>query len=108
MEHQGHKRRSKHREVAGASGSSQAPTSHSKKLAKRQRPNLWEESSPDSFRILIPPTSDDNEFLEMRASVVHGNHEVVNYNKTDSNDIVKQHGIPCYNSSMEKGTDERF
>jgi hypothetical protein len=44
----------------------------------------------------------------MRSLAVHGNREVVNYNKVDSTKIVEQRMIPCYNNSKEKGTDERF
>jgi hypothetical protein len=44
---EGHERRSKHREVAGASSSSWAPVAQPKKLAKRARPlSLHEDSSP--------------------------------------------------------------
>jgi hypothetical protein len=44
----------------------------------------------------------------MRAPEVQTNWEVVNYNKIDSSNIMKLHEIPCYNSSKERDTDERF
>jgi hypothetical protein len=48
MAREGHERCSKQRQEAGGSGSSRAPTAHSKKLAKRARPaSLREESSPE-------------------------------------------------------------
>jgi hypothetical protein len=81
----------KRSEVASASGLSQAPTSHSKQLAKRPRPSLREDSSPNNSppRQQTPPTPDDNKALEMRAPVVPGNREAFNYKKVDSGEIVK-------------------
>jgi hypothetical protein len=49
-----------------------------------------------------------SEALEMRAPAVRDNWEIVNYNKIDSAKIMEQRQIPCYNSSKEKGTNERF
>jgi hypothetical protein len=39
---------------------------------------------------------------------VFTNREVVNYNKVDLRNIVTPHQRVCYNSSKERGTDERF
>jgi hypothetical protein len=64
MEHPGHERRSKHREAAGASGSSQAPAAHSKSLVKRPR-HSPQDDSPSLPCDATPPTSDEYEALNM-------------------------------------------
>jgi hypothetical protein len=84
MTREGHERRSKHREVAGASGSSRGPVAQPKKLAKRAQPSsLHEDSSPEDSPPHGPTPSSPNEFecLKMRSPKVHTNREVVNYNK---------------------------
>jgi hypothetical protein len=111
MERQQYERRTKHHEAAGASGSSRAATSHSKKLAKRPRPSsLHEASSPEDSppRATTPSTPNEYEALRMRAPEVHTNLEVVNYNKVDPKNIVSLREISCYNKSTETGTDEQF
>jgi hypothetical protein len=111
MTREGHERRSKHREVAGAFSSSRAPAAQLKNFAKRARhSSLHEDSSPEDSppRGATPTTPDELECLKMRFMEVHTNREVVNYNKVDPRDIVTLREIPCYNKSKERGTDERF
>jgi hypothetical protein len=111
MTREAHERCNKHREVAGASNSSRAPSTQPKQLAKRRRPsNLYKDSSPmDS-----PPhgatlsTPLEIECLKMSPPEVFTNREVVNYNKVDPRSIVTLHQRACYNSSKERGTNERF
>jgi hypothetical protein len=81
-------RRSKHRQDVGASSSD--PSNKPKKVAKRPRPRSYqEESSPEAS----PPhgsTPDETECLKMYPPVMHLRNK------------------PCYSSSKERDTDERF
>jgi hypothetical protein len=102
----GVKRHSKHRQDVGASSS--GPFAKLKKLAKRSRPHSYqEESSPEAS----PPrgsTPDETECLKMYPLVIHTNREIVNYSKEDPMNVIHLHNKTCYNSSKERGTDERF
>jgi hypothetical protein len=102
----GDERRSKHRQDVGAS--STGLSTKPKKLAKRSRPSRYqEESSPE----VSPPcggTPDETECLEMHSSEIHTNWEIVNYNKEDPINVIYLHNKPCYSSSKQRSTDERF
>jgi hypothetical protein len=92
MTREGHERRSKHCEAAGASGSSRAPSAQPKHLAKRRRPNsLCEDCSPEDSPPHGVTTSAPEEFecLKMRSLEVFTNREVVNYIKFESTRVVE-------------------
>jgi hypothetical protein len=111
MTREGHERCSKHREVVGASSSSQAPVAQPKKLVKRAQPSsLCEDPSPKDSppHGATPSSPDEFECLKMRSLEVHTNREVVNYNKVDPWNIVSLCENACYNKSRERGTDEHF
>jgi hypothetical protein len=97
---------SKHHQDVGASSS--GPFAKPKKLAKRPRPNRYqEESSPEAF----PPrggTPDEMECLKLYSSEVHTNREIMNYSKEDPMNLITIRNKPCYNLPKERGTDERF
>jgi hypothetical protein len=44
----------------------------------------------------------------MHSPEIHTNQEIVNYNKDDPMNVMHLHNKPCYSSSKERGTDERF
>jgi hypothetical protein len=102
----GDERRSKHRQNVGASSSD--PSTKPKKYVKRPRPNNYqEESSPE----VSPPhggTPDEMECLRMYSPEIHTDWEIVNYTKEDPMNMMHLRNKPCYNSSKERGTDERF
>jgi hypothetical protein len=108
MERQQHERRSKHHEAVGASGSSWAPASHSKSLAKGPRHTPRDDPPPPPPRDATPPTSEEYDDLKMRVPEIHTNHVIINYNKIDPKSIMTLCEIPCYNKSKERGTDEWF
>jgi hypothetical protein len=99
-------RRSKHHQNVSASSS--GPSAKPKKLAKRPRPRTYqEESSPE----VSPPrgsTPDETECLKMYRPMIHTNREIVNYSKEDPMYVMHLRNKPCYSSSKERGTDERF
>jgi hypothetical protein len=96
----------KHRQDVSAFSS--GPSAKPKKLAKRSRPNSYqEESSPET----TPPrggTPDETECLKMYPPEIHTNREIMNYSKEDPINVMHPCNKPCYNSSKERGTDERF
>jgi hypothetical protein len=101
----GDERRSKHHQDVGVSSS--GPSSKLKKLAKRPRPNSYQESSPE----VSPPrggTPDETECLRIYSLEIHTDREIVNYNKEDPMNVIHLCNKPWYNSSKERGTDERF
>jgi hypothetical protein len=102
----GDERRSKHRQDVGASSS--GPSTKPKKLVKRPRPSSYQEkSSPE----VSPPhggTPDETECLRMYSSEIHTDREIMNYSKEDHMNVMHLRNKPCYNSSKERGTDERF
>jgi hypothetical protein len=76
MTREAHERRSKHREAAGASGSSRALSVQLKQLAKLRRPIiLCEDSSPEDSppHGATPSTPGEFECLKMRPSEVFTN-----------------------------------
>jgi hypothetical protein len=85
----GDERRSKHRQDVGASSS--GPSPKPKKLAKRPRPNSYqEESSPE----VSPPhggTPDETKCLKMNSLEIHTTREIVNYSKKDPLNVVHLH-----------------
>jgi hypothetical protein len=110
MAHEGHERRTKHRQDVGGS-SSCAPIAMPKQLTKRWRlSSLREESSPEDYppRGGTPESPNEVECLRMRPPVVYTDREVVNYNKVDPRNLVTLRERPCYNLAKERGTDERF
>jgi hypothetical protein len=44
----------------------------------------------------------------MHSPEIHTNREIVNYSKEDPMNVMHLHNKPCYSSSKERGTDERF
>jgi hypothetical protein len=111
MASEGHERHSKHRQEAGRSTSSRAPTAHPKKLAKRARPSTFqEESTPEDSppRRGSPKSPDKMECLKIHSPVAHTNREVVNYSKEDPMNLDTLRNKPCYNLPKERDTDERF
>jgi hypothetical protein len=77
-------------------------------LGKRQRPSSYqEESSPEAS----PPhggTPDEMECLKMYPPEIHTNQKIMNYKKEDPMNVMYLRNKPCYSSSKERGTDERF
>jgi hypothetical protein len=61
---------------------------------------------------LRPPprggTPDEMECLKTYPPVIHTNREIVNYSKEDPMNVMHLRNKPCYSSSKERGTDERF
>jgi hypothetical protein len=94
-------RRSKHHQDVGAFSNS--PSVKPKEFAK----SYQEESSPEAS----PPrgnTPDETECLKMYPPVIHTNREIMNYNKENPMNVMHLRSKPCYSSSKERGTDERF
>jgi hypothetical protein len=92
MTREARERRTKHREVTDASGSSRVPSAQLKQLAKRRRPNsLREDSSPEDSppHGATPSTPEEFECLKMRPREVFTNRAVVNYNKFESTKVVE-------------------
>jgi hypothetical protein len=111
MSLKGHERRSKYRQEAGGSNSSQGPSAQPKTLARHHHPStLREESSPEDSPPHggTPDSPEEFECLKIRPLVAHTNWEVVNYNKEDPRNIVTLRDKPCYSSAKERGTDKRF
>jgi hypothetical protein len=102
----GDERHLKHRQDVGASSS--GPSAKPKKLAKRPKPsNYQEESSLEAS----PPrggTPDEMECLKMYPPEIDTNREIMNYSKEDPMNVMHLCNKPCYSSSKERGTDERF
>jgi hypothetical protein len=102
----GDEHHSKHRQNVGASSS--GPSTNPKKLVKRPRPSSYqEESSPE----VSPPrggTLDEMECLRMYSPEIHTDREIMNYSKEDPMNVMHIRNKPCYSSSKERGTDERF
>jgi hypothetical protein len=102
----GDEHRLKHCQDVGASSS--GLSAKPKKLAKRPRPiSYQEESSPEAS----PPrdgTPDETECLKMYPPEIHTNREIMNYSKEDPMSVMYLRNKPCYNSSKERGADERF
>jgi hypothetical protein len=102
----GDERRWKHRQDVSASSS--GPSAKPKMLAKRPRPNSYQEvSSPE----VSPPrggTPNVMECLKMHSPEIHTTREIVNYSKEDPLNVVHLHSKACYNLVKELGTDERF
>jgi hypothetical protein len=91
MAGKGQECRFKHCQEAGGSGSSRAPTAHTKKLAKRARPiSLREESSPEDspLRRGTPESLNKLECLKIHAPDYLINQEEVDYNKEDLRNII--------------------
>jgi hypothetical protein len=111
MAREDHERCTKHCESVGVSNSSWVPTAKPKKLAKRPQPStIHEDFSPEDSppRDGTPDSLEEFEYLKIRPLISHSNREVVNYNKEDSRNIVTLCEKACYNSSMERVTDECF
>jgi hypothetical protein len=107
MAREDEERLTKHRQDVSGS-SSCAPIAKSKKLAKRPRPNSYQEdSSPEAS----PPrggTPNEIECLKMCSPEVHTNQEIVNYSREDPMNVMHLRNKPCYSFPKERGTDERF
>jgi hypothetical protein len=102
----GDQRRSKHHQDVGASLG--GPSTKPKKLTKRLRPSSYQkESSPE----VSPPrggSPDETECLKMHSLKIHTTREIVNYSKEDLMNVMHLHNKPCYSSSKERGTNDRF
>jgi hypothetical protein len=98
--------RLKHHQDVSASSSD--PSAKTKKLARRSRPcSNQEESSPEAS----PPhgsTPDETESLKKYPLVIHTNREIMNYSMEDPMDVMHLRNKPCYSSSKERDTNERF
>jgi hypothetical protein len=102
----GDERHSKHHQDVGASSS--GPSAKPKKLVKRPRPNSYQEESSPEVSPARGGTPDETECLQMHSPEIHTNREIVNYSKEDPMNVMHLCNKPCYNSSKERGTDERF
>jgi hypothetical protein len=111
MAHEGYEQRSKKCQEIGGSSSSQALSTHPKKIAKKARPNSFrEECSPEDSppRGGTPKSLIELECLKIRFPVVYTNREEVNYNKEDPRNIVTLQNRPCNSLGKERGMNERF
>jgi hypothetical protein len=102
----GDEHHSKHHQDVDASSSD--PSAKPKKLAKR----TWPSSYQDESSLEVPPscggTPNEMECLKMYSLKIHTNWEIMNYNKEDPMNVMHLRNKPCYRSSKERGTDERF
>jgi hypothetical protein len=79
-------------------------------------PQLVPQSRPSSYQdessLEAPPpcggAPDEMECLKMYSLEVHTNEEFVNYGKVDPMNVMHLCNKPCYSSSKERGTNERF
>jgi hypothetical protein len=102
----GGERHSKHRQDIGASSS--VLSIKPKKLAKRPQPSSYQEESSPKVSPSRGGTPDETECLRMHSPEIHTNWEIVNYSKEDPMNVMHLRNKPCYSSSKERGTDERF
>jgi hypothetical protein len=102
----GDERRSKHHQDVGASSS--GPSAKPKKLVKRPRSSSYKEESSPEVSPARGGTLNKTECLQMHSPEIHTNWEIVNYSKEDPMNVMHLRDKPCYNSSKERGTDERF
>jgi hypothetical protein len=102
----GDERRLKHRQDVGASSS--GPSIKPKKLAKRPRPRSYQEESSPEASPTRGSTPDETECLKMYPPMIHTNQEIVNYSKEHPMNVMHLRNKPCYSSSKERGTVERF
>jgi hypothetical protein len=102
----GDEHHSKHHQDVGAS--SIGPSTKPKKLAKRPRPNSYQEESSTEASPPRGSTPDETWWLKMYPPVIHTNREIVNYSKEDPMNVMHLRNKPCYSSSKESGTDERL
>jgi hypothetical protein len=102
----GDERHLKHHQDVGASSSS--PSAKPKKLIKRPRPSSYQKESSPEVSPAHGGTPDETECLQMHSPEIHTNREIVNYSKEDPMNVMHLRNKPCYNSSKERGTDERF
>jgi hypothetical protein len=77
-------------------------------LAKRPRPSSYQEESSPEASPARGGTPNETECLKMYPPVIHINREIVNYSKEDPMNVMHLRNKPCYSSSKERGTDERF
>jgi hypothetical protein len=84
------------------------PREHSPAAIRNRQPSSYQEES--SLEVSPPRggTPDEMECLRMHSQEIHTNWEVMNYNKEDPMNVMHLCNKPCYNSSKERGTDERF
>jgi hypothetical protein len=80
----------------------------SPKLAKRPRPNRYQEKSTPEVSPPRGGTPDETKCLKMYSSEIHTTREIVNYSKEDPLNVVHLCNKACYNLVKEWGTDERF
>jgi hypothetical protein len=102
----GDERRSKHRQDVGASSS--GPSAIPKKLVKRPRPSSYQDESSPEVSPARGGTLDETKCLKMHCPEIHTNRAIVNYSNEDPMNVMHLHNKPCYNSSKERGTNERF
>jgi hypothetical protein len=102
----GDERRLKHHQDVSASSSGHS--AKPKKLAKRPRPDSYQE---ESFPKVSPPhggSPDETECLKMHSLEIYTTWEIVNYSKVDLLNVVHLRSKACYNLVKERVTDERF
>jgi hypothetical protein len=102
----GDEHRSKHRQDVGACSS--GPSAKPKKLIRRPQPSSYQEESSPEVSLACGGTPDETECLQMHSPKMHTNREIVNYSKEDPMNVMHLCNKPCYNSSKERGTGERF
>jgi hypothetical protein len=98
--------RSKHRQDVGASSS--GLSTKPKKLVKRPWPSSYQEESSPEVSSPRGGTPNETECLRMHSLEICTNREIVNYSKQDPMNVIHLRNKPCYNSSKERGTNERF
>jgi hypothetical protein len=102
----GDERHSKHHQDVGASSS--GPSTKPKKLAKRPRSISYQEESSSKASPPRGGTPNKIECLKMYPPEIHTNWEIMNYSKEDPMNVMHLCNKPCYSSSNERGTDDRF
>jgi hypothetical protein len=84
------------------------PLSSPRNLPRDQDPTIIRRSPPPKASPPRGGTPDETECSKMYPPVIHTNREIVNYNKEYPMNVMHLHNKPCYSSSKERGTDERF
>jgi hypothetical protein len=102
----GDERRSKHHQDVSAASS--GPSTKPNKLVKRPRPSSYQEESSPEVSPARGGTPDETKCLQMHSPEIHTNREIVNYSNEDPMNVMHLRNKAYYNSSKERGTDERF
>jgi hypothetical protein len=84
------------------------PLPSPRNLSRDHGPAATRRSPPLEVSPARGGTPDETEYLQMHSPEIHTNREIVNYSKEDPMNVMHLRNKPCYNSSKERGTDERF